>query len=252
MILTAPVDFTPGYRDSLQARPSILYDRTLRSPPMNLTRYNTLVFDCDGVILDSNKVKTDAFRYAAAPYGDTSSQALVNYHTQNGGISRFAKFEFFLREIIRQPVTEAAMQELLARFESKSRQGLLECAIAPGLQELKIRTPHTRWMVVSGASQTELHKVFAQRNIDHWFDAGIYGSPDSKDEILARELASGNLSQPALFLGDSRYDHIASTRAGLDFLFISGWTEFSGWQTYCAQRAIPVRDHLANVAAISA
>lgn len=219
---------------------------------MNLTHYRTLVFDCDGVILDSNKVKTEAFRYAAAPYGDAPAQALVDYHTQNGGISRFAKFELFLREILQQPVTETAMQELLARFEANARQGLLQCAIAPGLQELKRLTPHTRWMVVSGASQAELHEVFAQRGIDHWFDAGIYGSPDSKDEILARELASGNLSQPALFLGDSRYDHIASTRAGLDFVFISGWTEFSGWHNYCAQHAIPVIDDLACAATIPA
>lgn len=211
---------------------------------MNLNRYRTLVFDCDGVILDSNKVKTEAFHYAAQPYGEALAQALVTYHMQNGGISRFAKFEMFLRDMVGQPVTEAAMQVLLERFADKSRQGLLECAIAPGLQALKNATPQTRWMVVSGASQAELHEVFGKRDIAHWFDAGIYGSPDSKDRILAREIERGNLRLPALFLGDSRYDHVASTRAGLDFVFVSGWTEFEGWEQYCTQHQISIVENL--------
>ena len=29
---------------------------------MNLTPYKTLIFDCDGVLLDSNHIKTNAFR----------------------------------------------------------------------------------------------------------------------------------------------------------------------------------------------
>lgn len=211
---------------------------------MNLARYRTLVFDCDGVILDSNRVKTRAFHYAAAPYGETLAQALVAYHTQNGGISRFAKFEKFLREMAGLPVTEAALQELLGRFEQESRQGLLQCAVAPRLDELKQATPQARWMVVSGASEAELHDVFAQRGLEHWFEGGIFGSPVSKDDILAREIENGNLALPALFIGDSRYDHVASTRAGLDFVFLSAWTEFDGWQAYCAEHGIAIIDSL--------
>jgi phosphoglycolate phosphatase-like HAD superfamily hydrolase len=213
---------------------------------MCLERYKNLVFDCDGVILDSNKVKRDAFYYAAIPYGEMPARALVQYHTQNGGISRFVKFEKFLREMVGQPVTEAAMQELLDRFEQASREGLLECAITPGLAELKSAYPDARWMVVSGASQSELNDVFSRRGIDHWFDAGIFGSPDSKDEILSREIASGNLVLPALFFGDSRYDHLAATRAGLDFVFISGWTEFDGWEQYCAHHRLVVWDRICD------
>ena len=37
---------------------------------MNFQDYKTIVFDCDGVILNSNKLKTDAFRIVAKNYGD--------------------------------------------------------------------------------------------------------------------------------------------------------------------------------------
>ena len=72
------------------------------------------------------------------------------------------------------------------------------------------------------------------------FDGGIFGSPDAKDDILSRELARQNIVQPGLFLGDSRYDHVVASSAGLDFIFVSQWSEFSDWRNYCAAHSLPV------------
>lgn len=212
-----------------------------------LDTYATLVFDCDGVILDSNRVKREAFYRAALPYGEAPARQLVDYHVRNGGISRLVKFELFLREMVGQPVTQTAMQQLLDRFEQASLQGLLQCALAPGLAELRQAAPQARWMVVSGALQSELHEVFGRRGIAPMFDAGIFGSPDNKEVILAREIARGNLALPALFLGDSRYDHVAARGAGLDFVFLSGWTEFDGWQQYCREQQLDTCQDLVDL-----
>lgn len=209
---------------------------------MDLSRYQTLVFDSDGVILNSNEVKTLAFYNAARPYGEAPAQALVDYHVSRGGISRYVKFEYFLNEIVRQPATEAAMQQLLQAFTDEVIQGLVQAELAPGLEALRKATPHTRWMVVTGGDQAELREVYSRRGIASWFDAGLFGSPDSKDAILERELRNANLKSPAIFFGDSRYDHEAASRAGLDFVFVSGWTEFEGWAEYCSERRIPVID----------
>ena len=56
-----------------------------------MKNYSHLFFDCDGVILNSNKVKTNAFYKIALEYGDESAKKLVNYHIQNGGISLYTK-----------------------------------------------------------------------------------------------------------------------------------------------------------------
>ncbi|MFH7588150.1 HAD family hydrolase, partial [Oceanimonas smirnovii] len=61
-----------------------------------VTDYVTLVFDCDGVVLNSNKVKTEAFYKAALPYGEAAAQAMVDYHVAHGGVSRYKKFAYFL------------------------------------------------------------------------------------------------------------------------------------------------------------
>jgi phosphoglycolate phosphatase-like HAD superfamily hydrolase len=209
---------------------------------MDLSSYQTLVFDSDGVILNSNEVKTLAFYNTVLPWGQAPAQALVDYHVSRGGISRYVKFEYFLREIVQQPVTEIVMQQLLKTFTDEAIRGLVQAELAPGLEALRKTTPHARWMVVTGGDQAELREVYARKNIAGWFDAGLFGSPDSKDVILERELQNGNLKTPAIFFGDSRYDHQAATNAGLDFVFVSGWTEFEGWAEYCSEHRIPIID----------
>ena len=42
---------------------------------MDLTKYNTIIFDCDGVLLNSNFKKSEAYRYAAVDFGATKEQA---------------------------------------------------------------------------------------------------------------------------------------------------------------------------------
>lgn len=205
--------------------------------------YATLVFDCDGVVLDSNKVKTKAFYQATLPYGEAAAQAMVEYHVANGGISRYKKFAYFLEQIA--PVYASQQQDpdleaLLHAYANHVREGLLNCEMAPGLETLRKQIPEARWLIVSGGDQAELRDVFAQRGIAEWFDGGIFGSPDTKDEILARELATENIQQPALFLGDSKYDYQAASAAGLDFIFLSGWSEVEDWQKWSSSLGLKV------------
>ncbi len=53
---------------------------------LNIAEYKTIVFDCDGVILDSNIVKTEAYYRTAKRLGvtDDQAQALVDYHVRLG------------------------------------------------------------------------------------------------------------------------------------------------------------------------
>lgn len=208
-------------------------------------RYRTLVFDCDGVLLDSNRVKTDAFFSAAVGYGEVAALSLVDYHKRNGGISRFRKFEYFLTEIVGVGVDDIELRELLDAFSREVRGGMLSCPVSPALPVLRRVYPETRFMVVSGGDQSELREIFLARGIDAIFDGGIFGSPETKEAILERELAAGHILLPALFIGDSRYDHEAASRFGIDFLFVSSWSEFSEWRAYQARHGFPAVADLA-------
>ncbi|MCT0224369.1 HAD family hydrolase [Synechococcus sp. CS-1328] len=203
---------------------------------MNLDSYATIVFDCDGVILDSNRVKTEAFRIAAMPYGEAAAAALVKHHISNGGVSRYVKFAYFLETIVPKhaphlipEIEVTALEQLLSSYAQTVRSELMNCRVAEGLDELRAATPSARWLIASGGDQSELRDIFNARGLSSLFDGGIMGSPDTKEVILRREIELGNIIFPALFLGDSRYDHQAATNSGLDFIFVSGWTELKGW-----------------------
>ncbi|WP_226686995.1 HAD family hydrolase [Stutzerimonas stutzeri] len=208
---------------------------------MNLLDYRSIVFDCDGVILNSNRVKTDAFYNAALPYGEAAATAMVDYHVRNGGISRYRKFEHFLQNIVPVDMPGPGLQDLLEAYAEKVKVGLLACEIAEGLEAFRHHTSGARWLVASGGDQAELRELFEARGLLDWFDGGIFGSPDAKEEIVKRELENGNIRKPALFIGDSRYDHQVAHKNGLDFVFVTRWSEFERWEDYFAPYDITIK-----------
>lgn len=222
---------------------------------IDIKKYKTFVFDCDGVVLDSNVVKTEAYFRVAKKLGatDAQAQALVDYHVKLGGISRYHKFEWYLSEVLHQPVTEAALETLLDGFAKELEAGLMACEIAKGLAELRAKTADANWLILSGGDQEEIRALFAKRTeeskktLASLFDGGLFGSPDNKDTVLAREIANDNIKRPALFLGDSKYDHEAAVRAGMDFVFLSDWTEVPDWQEYCKLHKIHVLPNIQSL-----
>jgi phosphoglycolate phosphatase-like HAD superfamily hydrolase len=190
-----------------------------------LTKYKTLLFDCDGVVLNSNEVKTSAFYNTALPYGVDAAQALVNYHVNQGGISRYKKFEWFIKNVVDESHVPD-FEKLLNMYASEVRQGLLNCEVVNGLVQIRHKFRDTNWMIVSGGDQKELREVFEKRELLKLFDGGIYGSPASKHDILSREISNGTIRKPAVFFGDSKYDFEVAQEADIDFIFVSGWSEW--------------------------
>jgi phosphoglycolate phosphatase-like HAD superfamily hydrolase len=47
-----------------------------------------------------------------------------------------------------------------------------------------------------------------------------------------------------LFIGDSRYDYQASKNAGLDFVFLSDWTDLEDWRDFCDAHQIKILPNL--------
>ncbi len=209
--------------------------------------YATLVFDCDGVVLDSNKVKTDAFRQVALPYGVEAAEALVAHHISNGGVSRYKKFQYFLDEIVQPGQRGPDLEALLANYAATVREGLMTCAVAEGLHELRNAYPDQRWLIVSGGDQAELRYIFAARSLESLFDGGIFGSPLAKDQILCREIDFRNITVPALFLGDSTYDWRAASAQSLDFIFVSHWTEVQNWPAFVSSNGLNCIERLTDL-----
>lgn len=191
--------------------------------------YDLIVFDCDGVILDSNRVKSLAFFEVARRFGDEKAQRFVEYHKSHGGISRQEKFKYFVAEILRADPSsrEVLEKELVDAFGESCRSGLRSCRTIGGIRSFLGRQPSdVRNFVVSGGSETEVREVLAERGLDRYFER-ILGNPRSKQENMQRLLDWGCLSGRGVYFGDARLDMELANQFDLDFIFVSGASEWA-------------------------
>jgi phosphoglycolate phosphatase-like HAD superfamily hydrolase len=216
---------------------------------MNLSKYKTIIFDCDGVILNSNFQKIEAYRNAAINYGASKIQAeeLVAHHVKLTGISRYIKFKYFLKEIMHEEVTDSSMKTLVDNLNEEVINLLKDCEVASGIERLKIQTQKSTWMVASGGDQEELRFLFKEKKITSYFEGGIFGSPSSKHEIVESKLKQENFL-PVLFLGDSLYDIQTAQKYSLDFIFVYGWTDLRGWKNICEENKLTYIEKIQDLA----
>ncbi|MEM9694776.1 MAG: HAD family hydrolase [Myxococcota bacterium] len=202
---------------------NILWDGQPFSP-------DVLFLDCDGVIFDSNPMKSGVFAEALRPFGTAAVDRMLSYHRAHGGISRYAKLDWFFREVVAVEDVEEAMRAALHRFSELSRAGYR--ALAPRLEALALLGAHPGpKYVVSGSDERELNSVFAEtscagRPLREWVDA-VYGSPTPKVEHIGRCIRQhGADSSRCLLIGDGSGDLRAAEAHGMRFVFIE---EMSDW-----------------------
>ena len=75
-----------------------------------------VVFDCDGVILESVNAKTEAFYRVALKWGPDVAQKFKDYHLGHLGISRFVKFAWLFKEVLHEELTPAVSEDLGRQF----------------------------------------------------------------------------------------------------------------------------------------
>lgn len=192
------------------------------------TNYDYFIFDCDGVILDSNTLKSTAFADSLPDESPELVKLFVEYHKQHGGISRYKKFEHYFKDIQNYPDADNKISEALILFASIVKKGLIECDYVPGILKFleNIATSEKPMFVVSGSDEIELQEVFLSRHILKYFKE-VYGSPSSKIENTSKVIEEIGFHKKGCFFGDSRSDYEAAKKFSLDFIYVS---QFSEWE----------------------
>ena len=187
------------------------------------------MFDCDGVILDSNGIKSQAFFDVVHRFGRERAERFVAYHKLHGGISRQEKFKFFVGEILGADKADRASleRELIEAYGLICREGLQKCSLIPGIQGFLSRLPaNVRNYVVSGGAQTEVRQALQERNLDQFFSL-ILGNPVSKQGNMEQLCDAGALEGRGAYFGDARLDMELAQQFGLDFVFVSSASEWA-------------------------
>lgn len=170
--------------------------------------WQAIIFDFDGVVVESGKIKTQAFAELYRPYGENIVAQVVQFHTQNGGMSRYRKFRHFQQHFLNQPpLTEEEEKQLDVRFSELVVEAVIAAEAVPGAIDLiRQQSQKIPLFVASGTPEVELKVIVERRGLAPYFTA-VRGAPALKKTIIAEILSAHNLKPEAvLMIGDAMAD----------------------------------------------
>ena len=188
---------------------------------MHLYRYDAIVFDFDGTLVNSNEIKTWAFGELYKEHGEKIVQQIISYNKEHEGVSRFVKFRYWQEDLLGQPYTKEIGKNLSRNYSQLVFDSVVQAPYVEGaLEFLKKHYQHIPLFVASGTPEPELREIIKHRSIPHFFQ-GVYGSPATKFEILLGILAKHKLSpEQILMVGDSLTDWEGAQGVGAEFIGI--------------------------------
>ena len=180
-----------------------------------------IVFDCDGVLLESMAAKIQAFS-EWVPEAHASRRDDFMKRVMDGfGKSRTYHIQSFYTDILGQSPLPEFIEAEVARFTDICEP---LCAVADwrvGSKEFveACQAACIPRYVLSGTPQAPLEEMLESTGAAPLFDV-IIGSPPAKPESLTRILAETKIpAERTVFVGDANADHEAALHVGAHFVY---------------------------------
>ena len=182
-------------------------------------KYQHIIFDFDGVLVESNAIRFNGFRKLFKNYPKNQVEKLVTYAKANGGVSRYKKIKYFFNVIRREQISPESVNDWAIQFSELVTQDIEDAKPVKGsLEFLENYSNLFDFAIVSGSDQKELRQICKKRGISHFFKM-ILGSPVEKKDNIASLLSDLNWQHnESLYVGDSNNDLDAAKANDLDFV----------------------------------
>ena len=177
-----------------------------------------VIFDVDGVIIESAEIKTRAFEILFSDYPDKLPE-IINYHQKNAGISRYPKFRYIYEKMLGQEFSAQEEAELGERYSQIVMKPTLEAPFVPGAIEfLTHNKNHYCFFIASGTPDAELQNILTHRLLSQFF-LEAHGTPKDKADIIEDILNRYSFQRKeVVFIGDAESDRAAAERTGTLFI----------------------------------
>lgn len=192
------------------------------NPRITLTPYQAIIFDFDGVVVDSVHIKTEAFAELYRHCGEQIRQQVVEYHLLHGGKSRYEKIRYYQEQLLRQPLDEAQLAEMGRQFSSLVVDKVVSANYIPGaLDFIKKMRVDRKLFIVTGTPQNEINEILSRRGLDDYFELSL-GTPTKKNQNVQKVINDYDLDrETSLMFGDSLTDYEAAKDCGIDFIGVA-------------------------------
>lgn len=178
-----------------------------------------IIFDFDGVILDSVPIKTEGFKKLFQNFPNEKVYKLIEYHIQNGGISRYKKIKYFFNELLNKNISEDEILKYAEKYSFITKKELTnpKYLIEDTVNFIKLNYREYNMHIASGADEMDLKYICNMLNLTKYF-LSINGSPTVKSEIIKNilELNTYNKDETIL-IGDSINDYEAAKENIIEF-----------------------------------
>ena len=177
-----------------------------------------VILDFDGVVIESNDLKTQAFGRVFSRFPD-HYEAMMAFHHANVFVTRFVKFHHLVVERLGRPEGDPLLDELARDFSRETQARLSEAPLVPGAQAFLERVSAAVPVYLASVTpQQELESLLAARGLSRYF-TGIYGCPPwNKPAAIADILAAVGGADDVIFVGDSAGDQRAAAATGVEFI----------------------------------
>ena len=174
-----------------------------------------IIFDFDGVIINSHKIKTLAFYNIFKSYGKGFSLKAKKFHLDNIGKSRFIKFRFILKKIFKSRVSKEKLLTLDKKFDIFIDNKIKKMTPSKYLMSfLKNKENLGDFYISTGTPQSKIIKILKEKKLIKYFKK-VYGSPRSKISHIEEIKKNHN---KIVFIGDSFEDFKAAEKTCINFI----------------------------------
>src|SRR3989339_1196405 len=123
-----------------------------------------IIFDFDGVLVESVDIKTEAFRQLFKDHGKAVEDAVVRYHELNTGVPRREKFRYIYQSILEQKADEAVLNHMCSEFGGLVKKKVTAAPYVHGAASfLEDNVSRYTMFIASAAPQAELEEIISER-----------------------------------------------------------------------------------------
>ncbi|HEH5157345.1 TPA: HAD family hydrolase [Campylobacter coli] len=186
---------------------------------INIENIRNIIFDFDGVILNSVELKTQAFVELFQEFPKNKVQELVKYHIQNGGISRYHKIQYFFENILCEEISDKEILNYAKLYSQLTKEKLCnpKYIIKETLDFIKKKQGYYNMHIASGADEQDLLEICERLDLIQYF-LSIHGSPTKKDDLVKNLLVNNNYkTKETILIGDSVNDYEAALKNNIYF-----------------------------------
>lgn len=176
---------------------------------------NIWIFDCDGVLFQSNVLKRKAFFDSVVLNMDTFGQLIKLAERNNIGKNRNIIFDAFLDDIL---TNKKLLKKKLLNSYSEIVSDIYSQSEPSELFLLRRMFPNKKWCLVSSAPSKDINTISEQ--IKQLFDSGIFTGSHKKETLLSSEIMDSDENK--IVFGDTFVDLNLSNSLNAEFLFFYG------------------------------